>query len=241
MSDPFSDDGIEAGAIEGHEPGYVVISQRCDLIRCLHDEPFVELAHATFETGTNVINSARKNSSRLLHIADGADGAWIADLRHRALLAKDQILANAPLNPVPPGTARRRLKLRIGQRYSRDALPADLVERLQRPVTQTLRKAAPRRNSELFNEWLVFRDGERVTVQALFDLTKTTQQAADDAYSEIEKALDESVRSLIDETNSGAIALQQINLWRYFEGFKMDLDEITYGSKASPHAAKPTM
>jgi hypothetical protein len=239
--DPVGDEGIPAGLIDGREPGWAVITQRCDLVRCLRDEPFVELARATHETDASVVERARKNSSRLVFLASSPDGAWVVDLRYRALLAKDQLPATPALNPVPVGTDRRRLKLRIGQRYSRDALPDDLVETVQRPIIKTLRKTGARAASELFTEWLVFRVGGKVAIQALFDADKTSQANADDAYNEIEKALGKELHEIIAEDESGAVSLQNISLWRYFYGFKVDLDEVSYGSKASPGAAKPTL
>jgi len=225
----------------GEAPGWVVITQRCDLIRSLHDEPFVEIARVAFETDANLVQSAKRNSSRFLFIAAVAGGAWVADLRHQALLAKDQLPATPALNPVPAGTDRRRLKLRIGQRYSRDALPTDLVEAVQKPILKVLKKSGPRKASESFSEWLVFRSGDKVVIQAVFDLSRISQAAADDAYNEIEKAFGQELLALIDEKDSGAVSLQGISLWRYFYGFKMDLDEVSYGSKASPDATKPTL
>jgi hypothetical protein len=141
-ADPFEHDALAAQELGEVEPGFIVLTQRCDLVRSLAVEPFVELAAVEVVRDKDRISVAKRNSPRSIFIAEHPDGAWVPDLRRRAVLAKDRLPAYAARQLVAEGSPHKRLKLRVGQRYSRDALPTDLVERLQRPLVKLLRKSS---------------------------------------------------------------------------------------------------
>lgn len=243
QADPFEQTASASTAITGAEPGFVVLTQRCDLVRALATEPFVELAYTEFVTDTGIISAAKKNSGRLIHVADGEGGAWVADLRRRAILAKDCLPSCPVIQPLVDERARKRFKLRIGQRYSRDALPNDIAAGLQRPLLDVLRKKpAHMQLVDIFSEFLVFRAGENdelVEVIALYP-PGADQHQAEEAWEQLEGLLPQAVVDYIVET-SGALSMEQLNFYRYFYGWKLDLDDVSYHRKAGPNQTPPTV
>jgi hypothetical protein len=82
--DPWATRPPPAEAIPGTESGWVVLTQRCDLIRNYRLEPLVEVARATLLDGATAA-AAKSNSPRLIAFAEAENGAvWAADLRQRA-------------------------------------------------------------------------------------------------------------------------------------------------------------
>jgi hypothetical protein len=236
--DPFEHDALTAQMLTEDAPGFIVLTQRCDLVRSLKVEPFVELVAVELVRDTNAVSVAKRNSPRSIFIADHPEGAWVADLRCRAVLAKDRLSAYAPLQLVETGEPHKRLKLRVGQRYSRDALPTDLVERLQRPLVKLLRKPSQMKKVEPFSEFIVFRNGDQVEIVAVYPTT-VDRKTADDAWDELEEAMPQELVDLIHEPSSGALSVTELSFFRYFGGWKLDLDEVTYQGKASPDQAAP--
>jgi len=238
-ADPFEDDALVAAPVVDEDAGYVVLTQRCDLVRPLISEPFVELAAVHIERDKDAIAVAKRNSPRAIFVADHPEGAWVADLRRRAVIAKDRLSAYRPRQMVAAGEPHKRFKLRTGQRYSRDALPTDLVERLQKPLIKLLRKPSHMKKVEPFSDFLVFRKGDQVEIKAVFP-THVERRAAEDAWAALEEVMPEELIDLIAE-DSGAVSVKEMNFFTYFYGWKMDLDEVTYHRKAGPDQAAPSV
>lgn len=236
--DPFEDDALTAQTLAEDKSGFIVLTQRCDLVRSMAMEPFVELAAVEVVRDKADMSVAKRNSPRFIFVADHPEGAWVADLRRRAVLAKDRLPKYAPLQLVEAGEPHKRLKLRVGQRYSRDALPTDLVEHLQRPLVRLLRKAAHMEKVEPFSEFLVFRIGDQVEIVAVYPTT-VDRKTADDAWDALEEAMPQELIDLIHEPTSGAVSVTELSFFRYFGGWKLDLDEVTYQGKAGPDQEPP--
>jgi hypothetical protein len=239
MDDPFEHHALAAQALDEVAPGYVVITQRCDLVRPLVTEPFAELAAVEVVRDKDAIAVAKRNSPRSIFVAEHPEGAWVADLRRRAVLAKDRLPAYPALQLVEAGEPHKRLKLRVGQRYSRDALPTDLVARLQQPLVDLLRKPSHMKKVAPFSEFLVFRKGDQVEIVAVFPHT-VDQRTAEDAWEALEGVMPQELFDLIHES-SGAVSVTQLNFYRFFSGWKLDLDEVTYHRKAGPGQATPSL
>lgn len=239
VADPYEHEPLATRAMDDERPGFVVVTQRCDLVRPLISEPFVELAAVELARDKDAISVAKRNSPRAIFVADHPDGAWVADLRRRAVLAKDRLTAYPPVQLVEAGEPHKRFKLRVGQRYSRDALPSDLVERLQKPLVKLLRKSSHMKKVEPFSDFLVFRNGDQVEIKAVFP-TSVDRRAAEDAWAALEEVMPKELIELIHE-DSGAISVTQLHFWRYFSGWKLDLDEVTYHRKAGSAQKTPTL
>jgi hypothetical protein len=237
--DPFEDAPVETVAILDTEPGYVIASQRCDLVRPLRTEPVVELIYTELTEDPDVINAAKKLSNRLIHISDRAEGgAWIADLRRRVALAKDCLPKHEPVLSIDSPRLRKRFRLRVGQRYTRDALPGDVREQLQ-TFLDFLRKN--KRNmalTELFTDMVAFRKEGKVEVVAMCP-AGTNAKTASDAWQAIEDALpDDYVEQNLHE-DSRAVPMEEFSVLYLLEGWTLDAGDISVNRKSSDEHAEP--
>jgi hypothetical protein len=229
--DPFEGTRLLTGEIVGDGPGFVVLTQRCDLVRGLMLEPFVELAHVERTANEDLISQAKRNSPRFIHLADCPDAtAWVADLRQRAVLAKDHLAELPSVQPLVDEVAYRRFKLRVGQRYSRDALPTRLVRDVQRPLQQFFRKPANMGLAAVFTEFLVFEKDGQAQVVPIIGPGEDRHQA-EDAWADIESRLPADLVTHMHDA-SNPLPIEDVNFWRYLTGWKLDLDEVTYHRKA---------
>jgi len=179
VEDPFFDRDPPQGPIDGDEPGWVVLTQRCDLIRAYRIEPLVELARAEPVTDRDILDQARSNSPRYIVLAERPDGAWVIDLRRRAWLPKHLLPDQDAVQPLATARARKRLRLRLGQRYWRDPVPDDIVRDVQRPLREALRRSRTRvRLGGYFSDWLGVRDGDKVLVLAIVGALAKVKTAA---------------------------------------------------------------
>jgi hypothetical protein len=239
--DPFENVPVEAVPIPGTEPGYVVATQRCDLVRPLVTEPLVELLYTELWHEKERIDGAKKLSSRFIHIADREEGgAWVADLRRRATLAKDCLNKHDPVLAIDAVRMRKRFKLRLGQRYTRDALPRDVADQLA-PLLKFLRKNATNMKlTEPFIDLLAFRKEGKVEVLAICP-AGTDQRAADDAWQELEDALpDDYVHENLHEA-SRALPMEEVSIVFLLDGWTLDAGDISVNRKASEEHAEPTL
>jgi hypothetical protein len=236
--DPFLDEDIPHKEIAGDQPAYVVLTQRCDLIRGFREEPVVELARATLVAKDSQLRTmAKRNSPRYLFLCDVAEASWIVDLRSRALLPKHRLTEcdPAPL-VIEPGLPRRDFQLRLGQRYSRDAVPDDIVQDLQRPLADWFSKStAQRRHGDMFSVFFVQRQPEGLLLAGVIGHGHDPIEA--------NKAFKEMLSNL--ETNatlhplSSAYSTKDVPLSMYLESYKLSLDELSRSSKAGDDAAQP--
>jgi hypothetical protein len=89
-ADPWATSIPAAQPIPRREPGWVVLTQRCDLVSAYATEALVEVARATIVKGPAAA-AAKANSPRSIGFADAGGGAIrAADLRQRAWLPTPQ-------------------------------------------------------------------------------------------------------------------------------------------------------
>jgi hypothetical protein len=143
---------------------------------------------------------------------------------------------------IDTARAQKRFRLRLGQRYWRDPVPDDLVETLQRPLVDAVRRSTTRiARFQNFVMWLGLRaDDASVIILAV---------AEDGRHAEAQEDWDEVIRILADRSNtataliepneSGVYAADDISLGVWLDRFKFDLDELTYGRRASDASAEP--
>ncbi len=243
MSDPWmtADPGTEA--IHGEAPGYVVLTQRCDLIRGFDREPLVELAAVRLVTNPKDIREASKNSPRFIQLADAVGGgAWVVDLRLRAWIPKHLFVESDATYPLETPRARKRFRLRVGQRYWRDPVPDDVDGGLQRPLMKVLDKLAaqgsPTRRGALMSEWMGVRTTTGIALYAIIEDAKD-RRAAEDAFRAAIDALPEDAKALIDEEASDVFALNEISFGAWLEAFKFSFDSLTYTRPSSASDAEP--
>jgi len=238
IDDPFAGQELPVAAIDGDEPGWVVLTQRCDLIRDYRVEPLVELARAQPVTDQRILDQARSNSPRYVFLAERPTGAWVVDLRRRAWLPKHALPLQDSVQPLPDARSRKRFRLRIGQRYWRDPVPDDIVRDVQRPLHAALDRSRGRvRLGGYFSEWLGLRDGERVLVLAILGPDKDLREA-EAAFDELLNKLKPVVRERLSP-ESAVVRVDEIAFGLWLDAFKFDFDDISYGSRATEENASP--
>jgi hypothetical protein len=238
IEDPFAGQDPPAAAIDGDGPGWVVLTQRCDLVRDYKVEPLVELACAELVTDLDIIAQARSNSPRYVFLAERGDGAWVVDLRRRAWLPKYLLPGQRAVQPLATARARKRFRLRLGQRYWRDPVPDDIVRDVQRPLRDALRGGRDRvRLGGYFSEWLGMRDGDKVLVLAILGDGKDRREA-EAAFEELLAKLKPEVRERL-APESSVVSVDDISLGLWLDAFKFDFDDISYGRRADDDHATP--
>lgn len=240
--DPWADGGPRAQPIDGDEPGWVVLTQRCDLVRALRVEPLVEVARAVRIEG-DAVAAAKAGSPRFVAFAPAeGGGVWAADLRQRASMPKPQLLQASPIPAIDGERMRKQFRLRLGQRYARDAVPTDLVDTFQRPLRDAVKRSRPRiAQLGSFTLWLGLRSGDgRVIVYAVAAAGREAD--AEEDWRELMAWLEEKrpeVHALIEPEESGAYTADDLPLGLWLDAFKLDFDEISYSSRAGDDHAPP--
>ncbi|MDW5595107.1 hypothetical protein VSS74_12210 [Conexibacter stalactiti] len=169
--DPWSENDPEVIPIEGEQAGWSVLTQRCDLLRSYCIEPLVEVAR-TYVVEGDAARAAKTNSPRLIALAEAESGLWVVDLRQRAWLPKHNLLTQSDLRPAISGKARKRFRLRLGQRYWRDPVPDDVAAKLQGPLRNIVKASTARvRKLSSFSMWLGQRadDGRTIVIAVAED------------------------------------------------------------------------
>ena len=240
--DPWADGGPAAQPIAGEEQGWIVLTQRCDLVRALHVEPLVEVARAVRIEG-DVVAAAKAGSPRFVAFAPAeAGGVWAVDLRQRAWLPKPQLLQAQPIPAIDGERTRKQFRLRLGQRYARDAVPTDLVESFQRPLRDAVKRSRPRvAQLGSFTAWLGLRtvDG-RVIVYAV--AAEGREAEAEEDWMELMDWLERTrpgLYALIEPEESGVYAADDLPFGLWLDSFKFDFDEISYSSRAGDDHTPP--
>jgi hypothetical protein len=240
--DPWAAGAPSARPIPGTDPGWVVLTQRCDLVRAFVTEPLVELARASRLQGSDAA-AAKTNSPRSIFLADAGDGhVGAVDLRQRAWMPKTRLLTQADLTPAIAGErGQKRFRLRLGQRYWRDPVPDDLVEALQRPLRDAVRGSAARIATLRNFSMLLGRrsDGDRVIVFAVAEDGRVDE--ADRDWNELLDVLRNrapAAHARIDE-DSGVYSSDDVPLGLWLDSFKFDFDELSYSRKAGADQVAP--
>ena len=166
-----------------------------------------------------------------MFLAERPNGAWVVDLRRRAWLPKHLLPGQDAAHPLPDARARKRFRLRIGQRYWRDPVPDDIVRDVQRPLHDAFDRSRARvRLGGYFSEWLGIRDGDKVLVLAVVGEGKDRREA-EAAFDELLTKLKPELRDrLAPET--AVVDVDDISLRLWLDAFKFDFDDISYGRRA---------
>ena len=127
------------------DTGWVLASQDCDI--AAKDEHRVELLGTFWSTDKGLLRAARLNSARrfLLLQRQGAPGrpeGLVADATVRLLLEKHSLLELAPASQWEWRGQRELQRFRewLARRYNRPAIANALVDAVQKPLVEALRK-----------------------------------------------------------------------------------------------------
>jgi hypothetical protein len=203
--DPFPN-GRPQEPIEGREPCYIILSQRCDIVGVLKNEPLVELAPAVLCTDKGRIKNAWRNSPRDFPIDPRVDETFVVDLRYRYFITKLDLASLTPQQALPADEPeykiRERFVLRTGQRYTRAAVPDKLMERVVEHLAKIVQ--GDDEANEIFTEWALFHGGQREKKPGL---VATYQLNIDETLDEDEKArLEDEIRQTAEDKFEAVIA-----------------------------------
>lgn len=131
-----------SSAIEhGHRPlrgseSLVLISQECDIVAPVDEEPFVEALVCAREKNARYVGRIDRNSARKFLIDPASQ--LVARAPYRLLIAKEILTS---IQPAPwPSTEKRheRFVRWLGRRFDRPAIPDALYDVFQRPLETAL-------------------------------------------------------------------------------------------------------
>ena len=129
----------------------VVVTQACDIVKKPEVEPYVEVARAFWTNDKALIRDASNNSVRNFCLQRRAapegqseeglivDATFRIHIRKEGLLAVKSERGFAANDHIGPARFRRWL----GARYNRQPIPDHLVDAVQRPVVEGLRRLKP--------------------------------------------------------------------------------------------------
>lgn len=120
------------------EPGYVVVSQTCDIVRSAEVRPYVELCPLIEISGEDLVNVRAGRMPRYAAVAGTADRRLVADL-DRTMVVEKPLLAALPVAArtigCPTDADTRRLAQALARKHARFAFPDDFSIGM-RPVTK---------------------------------------------------------------------------------------------------------
>src|SRR5579875_331653 len=205
VNDPFPN-GRDHEPIEGDDSCFVLLSQRCDIVGLLKNEPLVELAPARLCTDKGQIKVAWKNSPREFPVdpTPADDRTHMVDLRFRYFITKLDLVELQPRQALPRDTPEYQVRLRFGlraaQRYTRAAVPDKLdsvVKELNKHVT------ADAEMNELFMEWALLHGGKREEKPGILAIYQCN---VDENLSDLERAAaEDKIRQTAEDTFQGII------------------------------------
>jgi hypothetical protein len=236
--DPYLDFDYPVEPISGDTPGFMVVTQKCDLLGAIRKEPMVELVRVRKTADQDELAGIRKVSPRYFGIQDNKEFAWIADLRSHAFLPKDALLTIGG-HHVMNRDQRRRFCLRLGDRYERQPIPTALVDVLQRPLIDFLKKAANVKHAAHFEDWRVVLHNPKPTVVAI-TATGVDRHVAEDAFEALQKAMPDTISDVFDQEQSRVILFEELTFALWVNSISLDLDQVTYskGARSDPGHAQ---
>jgi hypothetical protein len=251
-------DGLPRAPIEGDAPCYIVLSQRCDIVNTFTKEPLIELAPANVCTDQQRIDNGWRNSPREFPVDPRENPTHLVDLRYRFFISKLDVL-ELPLRQAlapddPEYRVRERFVLRVGQRYTRAAVPEELVVKVAGPLRDQTKN-----NSELnalFYEWAFYHGGKRsqppgiiavyrIDVDESLDQDERAEQEhvvrqrAEDMFQTVIDQLPADAKALLDLDDERTYAVSEtehpVAKWR--QSWKLEWDDESFGG--DPDAAVP--
>lgn len=235
VADPFESAPLEERLPGDRAPGLVVLSQRCDLIKPIALEPLVEVASATCCEDEALLSSARNNSSaQFVYLADAEEAGWVADMRTAGHVPKQWLGGREPVQLLPAGLARRRFAQRIGERRSRIPVPAAVADGVQRPLRDWLYRGSERRAlCSFFSDLLLLPVEDGWALLAILGEGKNLSEA-EAAFDRLFAQIAERVAPFpLSEDESEVLPLEQLTMVDHYEAYRIDLANVTYGSKSA--------
>ncbi|HST56252.1 MAG TPA: hypothetical protein VLJ42_10235 [Solirubrobacteraceae bacterium] len=235
------------------ESAWIIISQTCDLVRDVRDEPLIQVALLRCAGDTEDLPSWSRNSARWIPLdPTGKRSRYYVDLRVQAFVPK-QLLAGQEVKQAIPADRfgkqrpRTRFPLRVGQRHSRIGVPTPIVERIVDPLAGVLKrnKSLRVKLDGAFSEWLLLPAEAEHDPLILLGITPhdpgdlAFRDAEDLFFGQLWNVFPPDLRERLDESRSQVIALDDLTVPVWTAAWRLDLDFLTYGSKGDADSPEP--
>ncbi len=149
---PLTDEAVEAAAenldtAEAQAPGFMVVTQTCDIVRSCADRPFIELCPLVEVPPTQMRQIERHRRPAYAYVPGVAHRNLVADL-DRVMTAEKAVLAKwTRTQGCLTDDDVRQLAMALGRKRKRAAFPDDFVE-LARPLVERLRSKHDKESDE---------------------------------------------------------------------------------------------
>lgn len=216
---------------------WLVVTQRCDLIKGLRHEPTVALIRTTKWTAQAAKDKTRR--SPYLYTVRQHDGsAWVADFRETIVVPKAVLTKYRARQCLDDGTAvRRRFALAYAQRTWRRPVPTDIQQKVQQPL-QEMRKRWRETFYRYISDILVEieeRTGKYIVYAVIGDGEDYGGESPEDLEVLVARFFDETVLEylstksgdMISQEKSVVIPAEQLTMTQVFNTYKLDLNYMS--------------
>ena len=195
------------------DQGYVVLTQRCDLLGDLKREPLIELAPCRKVTG-HELNEAARNSPRVIlayrpPAGKASTAGWVVDVRTHVWVPKTRLSGWGEPAHIIERDQRPRFALRAGRRYSRKPVPEMYVDTVQRPLRKLVMGEFLSDTAD-FTEWLIVERDEDLPVILAAITQGSDRVRCEDVLHTILRKLESTAEEVIDIDASRVDALNDI-------------------------------
>lgn len=227
---------------DGDEPDdviWVVVTQRCDMIKGLRQEPAITLVRAT-KCAAREAKEKTRRSPYLYTIRAQGESAWVADFREIITIAKAILKGYQPRQCLRDGIKpRRRFALAYAQRTWRRPVPTDIQRKVQAPLIN-MRKLWRNEFYKYISDILV--DIEELTGKLIIyavigddDDEDSGGESLDELETRLARFFDGTVLEylsaqsgdIFNERDSAVIPAEQLTMATVFKTYKLDLDFLS--------------
>ncbi len=216
---------------------WIVISQRCDLIKGLSAEPTVALVRATKEPVHEATGRTRRSSWQTI-VRRQNGYAWVADLREIAIIPKTLLQDFKPRQCLPEGDdERRRFALALGQRLWRRPVPREIDERITARLIKKRKKGEWKDFFAAISQFLVGKNDDTGQL-CLYGVVHHSNSDVDPwlarfFYETVLPYLCEDEDGWLDHESSELAAADTVTILQVFDTYKLDLDYLSSKSEGS--------
>lgn len=125
----------------------ILISHTCDIIKPPQSYPRLEVLRCYIEEDKGKLKAAATNSARYFLVDSGV--GLVADFASRTSIEKAVLLSREPREWPSSPAMLKRFRQWLGSRYTRSIDPDEVVEVLNKPIAQQVKKISKQRDSTL--------------------------------------------------------------------------------------------
>ena len=215
---------------------WVIVTQRCDLIKGLRHEPTVALVRVTRWTVREVKDKQR--TPYLYTVRTQGDSAWVADFREIITIPKAVLREYQPRQCLGDGIKlRRRFALAYAQRTWRRPVPTDIQRKVQAPLIK-MRKRWREQFYKYISDILIDVDehtGNLIVYAVIGDDQDDEGESLDELETRLARFFDETVLEYLSEQSgdifnedaSAVIPAEQLTMPLVFRTYKLDLNYLS--------------